>query len=147
VKNLRGNHLRNGATKSCGCRSSKNRHGKEHASWTGYEEMTGSFLSQWRHGAKTRNLKITITLEQLWSLYLIQDRKCALTGLPIDFVTPPSTTFRQTHGTASIDRIDSKAGYVFGNVQWVHRDVNRMKLEYPQDYFIKICKLISERHP
>ena len=45
--------------------------------------------------------------------------------------------------TASLDRIDSSKGYILGNIQLVHRDVNRIKSDFEQDYFIKICKLIS----
>jgi hypothetical protein len=141
IKNLRGNHLRNGATQSCGCRSSKNRRGKDHGCWTGFEEMTGSFLSQWRHGAKARNFAMDVTPKDLWEIYIQQGRKCALSGLPLEF--KPIKWF---HGTASIDRIDSKKGYVKGNIQWVHRDINRMKLDYPQDYFIKICTMVAERN-
>lgn len=46
--------------------------------------------------------------------------------------------------TASLDRIDSSKGYVLGNIQWVHKDINKMKLDYDQDYFIDICRRIAE---
>ena len=141
MKEVRINHLRGGQTKSCGCRSSRNRHGSGHASWTGHEEMTGSFLSQWRQGAKSRGLEIEITTKELWELFVAQGRMCALTGLPIVF----RVRFEK-RGTASIDRIDSTRGYVRGNVQFVHRDINRMKLEYAQDYFINMCRLVAERN-
>lgn len=45
----------------------------------------------------------------------------------------------------SLDRIDSKKGYVVGNVQWVHKDINRMKNTFPQDYFIQVCKQIAAK--
>lgn len=135
---VRINHLRGGQVKSCGCRSSRNRRGKDHNRWTGYEEMTGSFLSQWRHGAKLRGFKIEVTPENLWQIYLNQDRKCALSAIPIDFKVR-----KWCHGTASIDRIDSKKGYTDGNVQWVHTDINKMKLDFPQDYFIQMCRRVA----
>jgi hypothetical protein len=135
---VRINHLRGGQIKSCGCRSSRNRRGKDHGCWTGHEEMTGSFLSQWRHGAKSRNFKIEVEPKDLWAIYINQNRKCALTGLPIDFKAK-----KWFHGTASIDRIDSKKGYIAGNIQWVHTDINRMKLDYPQDYFIQMCRRVA----
>ena len=47
--------------------------------------------------------------------------------------------------TASIDRIDSSIGYVIGNVQWVHKQVNFMKGTMEQKEFIKFCKLISSK--
>jgi hypothetical protein len=44
--------------------------------------------------------------------------------------------------TASLDRIDSSLGYVRGNVQWLHKDVNWMKNTLDQDRFIELCKAI-----
>lgn len=43
-----------------------------------------------------------------------------------------------------LDRIDSSKGYIEGNVQWVHKDVNMMKQNYSQKYFIEMCKKIYE---
>lgn len=48
------------------------------------------------------------------------------------------------YNTASLDRIDNSKGYEEGNIQWVHKDVNFMKRTYSQEYFIKLCTLISE---
>jgi uncharacterized protein YeeX (DUF496 family) len=44
----------------------------------------------------------------------------------------------------SLDRIDSKIGYVKGNVQWIHKHINNMKQDYDNDYFISMCELISK---
>ena len=46
--------------------------------------------------------------------------------------------------TASLDRIDSKKGYIEGNIQWVHKDINRMKWAFNEDYFIKLCNNIYQ---
>jgi hypothetical protein len=86
-------------------------------------------------GHRREKLQITITREYAWELFLLQNKQCALSGLPI--------VIHRHDGTASIDRIDSAQGYVIGNVQWVHKDVNRMKNVYDNDYFIDICKLIA----
>lgn len=50
----------------------------------------------------------------------------------------------QSNITASLDRIDSSKGYVEGNVQWVHKDVNYIKQDLEESYFKKLCKLITE---
>jgi len=50
--------------------------------------------------------------------------------------------FRET--TASLDRINNDLGYIEGNVQWVHKDVNRMKWAFTQDRFLELCCLITE---
>ena len=47
--------------------------------------------------------------------------------------------------TASLDRIDNSKGYIVGNVQWVHKQVNFMKGTMEQKEFIKFCKLISSK--
>jgi len=33
---------------------------------------------------------------------------------------------------------------VSGNIQWVHKDVNKMKSDFAQEYFVKVCTAISE---
>ena len=38
-----------------------------------------------------------------------------------------------------LDRIDSKLGYIKGNVQWLHRDVNKIKSNLPEDYLFNLC--------
>ena len=48
-------------------------------------------------------------------------------------------------GTASIDRKDNSLGYVKGNIQWVHKDVNALKSNFKEKYFLKLCKLIVRR--
>ena len=47
--------------------------------------------------------------------------------------------------TASLDRIDSSKGYVKDNVQWVHKDINRMKWNFPQDKFVKLCSFVANK--
>ena len=51
---------------------------------------------------------------------------------------------RKSDGTASLDRIDSSKGYIEGNIQWVHKDINRMKGDSSDNDFIKLCKIISD---
>ena len=78
-------------------------------------------------------------MEQAWELFEKQNRKCALSGLLLNFPKD-----RNTHGgTASLDRIDSNGNYTLDNVQWVHKDINRLKNSFDQDYFINLCKLVS----
>lgn len=95
---------------------------------------TSSFLK-----GKKKIYKLTVTMEQAWELFEKQNRKCALSGLPLNFPKD-----RNPHGgTASLDRIDSNGNYTLDNVQWVHKDINRLKNSFDQDYFINLCKLVS----
>ena len=45
--------------------------------------------------------------------------------------------------TASLDRKDSSLGYTLDNIQWVHRTVNKIKLDLQQDEFVEWCKRVA----
>ena len=116
-------------TNSCGCAPT--------GAWTGIEEISGTFLYRIKRNAEVRSLEYNLSNKFLWELYLKQNKKCALTGLPISFnrdTTKPST--------ASLDRIDNSKGYIESNIQWVHKDINKMRMEFDLDYFKKMCKLV-----
>ena len=81
---------------------------------------------------------VEITAKEIWDLFLKQDRKCALSGLPL------TISGRSHYNDASVDRIDSSKGYTIDNVQWVHKHINFMKRTYSQDYFIEMCKKVAE---
>jgi hypothetical protein len=139
------NNLAYGHTKSCGCL--KHRRAKDNPGWTGYEGISGYYWNKLKHNAtkrKSRKLPFKITIEYAWALFLEQDKCCALTGLPID--TSQSSKNKEWSSTASLDRIDSSQGYIPGNVQWVHKDVNQMKWTLSQDRFINVCKLVVNKH-
>ena len=104
-----------------------------------YKDIRLSWFNKFQTGAELRNISFTITIEYLWEVFKEQDYQCALTGWPIGWADVGS------NHTASIDRIDSDKGYVVGNVQLVHKDVNMAKQQYSQDYFIEICKAVSDK--
>lgn len=117
-------NVRQGFRKSCGCRWRKS-----------YGEISGAFLCRLRNHAKERGLDFAVDAPYIWRLYLAQNRRCALSGLPIKFGLK--------RNTASLDRIDSSKGYLPGNVQWLHKDVNFMKLNFDQAYFLRLVSLIA----
>lgn len=141
--NVLGTHLRQSKIKSCGC---LNKIGSERKDWKGYGEISGRFWSthivRSASGDKGRRqpVELSITIEEGWNLFIKQNKSCALTGLPITF----PKKFKDRSWTASLDRIDSSKGYIKGNIQWVHKDINMMKRIYSQDHFIKMCTLVSE---
>lgn len=121
-------------TKSCGCLVKKK--GAEHFAWEGFEEISGGLFARYKLGADSRNLVFDITIEQIWNLFLKQDRKCALSGLDI--------SFDRENTTASLDRIDSEKGYTIDNIQWVHKTINRLKLDLPENKLFYLIKVIYE---
>jgi len=141
--NVLGSHLKSNRTKSCGCSILK---GKSHSMWNGIGEISGDYwyshIVRSANGSKGKRkaLEINITKEYCWDLFLKQNKKCALSGLEITF---PKVSKDKSY-TCSLDRIDSSKGYIKGNVQWVHKDINFMKNKFNQEYFIKMCFHISD---
>jgi hypothetical protein len=114
-------------------------------------EISGEYWRSVIGSAKSRNLAVEVDQEYLWTLFLKQDKKCALTNIPLVFgkyikkhVTKKNKTKTKTETTASLDRIDSSKGYIEGNLQWVHKHINCMKSNYTQDYFIQLCNMVSK---
>jgi hypothetical protein len=113
----------------------------------GIGSLTKTVYSVIKRNARRRNLiwDNELTIEYLWDLYIKQNQKCAISGLDIAFSEKRiNNTIDYQYMTISLDRINSKIGYVKNNVQWVHKDVNTMKFDYDQNYFINMCKLIVE---
>jgi len=109
-----------------------------------YGEMTSNYYSSLKYMATYKRKKEwAVTGEYLWELFLKQDRKCALSGIELQMC---DKCLDKSSQTASVDRIDSSRGYVEGNVQWIHKDLNKMKWTLSQKEFIKWCHIISERH-
>lgn len=113
----------------------ENRKMSSHAGWHGFGEISRTQYNNIRNNANQRNIPYDLTIEQLWQIYLDQDRKCALSGVEIGFV-------HHRKGNASLDRINSQQGYVPGNVWWVHKDVNLAKQSLSADDFIALCRRV-----
>lgn len=135
-------NLINHHTVSCGC-FRRERIGSKHTkSWTGYEEISGSLWSSILGKAKSRNLEFAITKEDAWQQYLKQNKKCVLTGQEIKFSKFSSKN--RNDRTASLDRIDSSKGYTIDNIQWIHKDINILKMNLPEEKFIRLCICVAE---
>jgi hypothetical protein len=105
--------------------------------FTGHEDIYGSRWSLWRISAEKRGLKFSITPKYAWTIFEQQKRACALSGQPIQFGNAWNKSC-----SASLDRIDSSKGYIRGNIQWLHKDVNIMKRELSDEQFINICQQV-----
>lgn len=79
---------------------------------------------------RTRNKESTITEEDVYRLLEKQNGLCALSGVPLD------TKINNPY-TMSIDRIDPSKGYTPDNIQLLCWAVNKMKMDFSQEDFIK----------
>jgi hypothetical protein len=113
--------------------------------WRGYQEVPKTFLCMIKANAKERDIGLSITIEDIWDLYIKQDRKCALSGIPISFAKTQTAEGKKLQ-TASLDRIDSNKDYTIDNIQLVHKSINRIKMAVPQDEFIMLCKAVAKHH-
>jgi hypothetical protein len=127
-----------GRTKSCG-HVKKGLIKENNNNWKGIGDIYGDKWTRIEKSAHKRQLDFLITKDDAWNLFLKQERKCAITHLPIHF----KTKYNACDGDASLDRIDSSKGYTADNIQWVHKDINTMKQSFSQAYFIKLCKDVA----
>lgn len=142
-----GTSLKRSKNSSCGCFSI---YGKNNPLWGGVGDISKAWfynvIVRAANGRKSRSniiKKINIDLKYIWNLFLKQNKKCIYTNIELTF-PKKSTNKEYVKSTASLDRIDSSKGYVKGNVQWVHKDINKMKNIYSHEYFVNMCKLIVE---
>ena len=130
---------------SCGCkRYDRSAYvGNKNPRFKGCGDIGINYMQTLRACAKTREIQFDVTIEQIWDLFLKQDSKCAFSNESLCFSSPRQRAkgFEQT---ASLDRIDSSKGYIEGNVQWLHKDINNMKHTHTEDYFINLCKLVVD---
>ena len=134
------NELKIGSRKSCGCASFQT---ISRLTWKLCGEINRSHWTRIKSGAIYHKKEFDITPEYIWGLFQKQNAKCSISGLDLYFAKDYKE-FKQGKTTASLDRINSSKGYIKGNVQWVHKMVNYMKQDYSQEYFLNMCKKISD---
>ena len=108
-----------------------------------YGELHHTYFYILKDRAKRKNLDFNISGEYIWELFLSQKRKCAISGLTL-FLPKTWGPKTKTQMTASLDRIDSSQGYIIGNVQWIHKKINIMKMDMSNEEFITICREIND---
>jgi hypothetical protein len=137
IKHISTYELRKGVTKSCGCYKSEF---CSTGNWKGFEKISSTYFSSIKRGALNRGLEFSITIEEIWNLYIKQNKLCCLSGEEIVFYERKSNRNTQT---ASLDRIDSNKGYTINNIQWVHKNINMMKQELSDSKFLEWCDKVS----
>lgn len=90
-----------------------------------------------------REIEFDITMEHIGDLFEEQGGRCILSGIELTL----KKHTKDTTQTASLDRKDSSKGYVVGNLQWVHKDLNRLKGTFSQEEFILLCKQVADHKP
>ena len=135
---LRKNYAEESSRLNKECKSCSNKK-TENCSRGLYKDIRISWFNKFKLSSQLRNIEFDITPEYLWDIFVEQDYRCNLTGWPIGWAEVGSDH------TASIDRIDSSIGYIAGNIQLLHKDVNMAKQQYSQEYFINMAQAIANK--
>lgn len=137
-KNLRAKGKR-GRTGSCGCMKQNYDYGiLDESKWI-FPRFVWTGIVR---NANDKNREMNITPEYISRLYIDQKGLCSISGVEIQFSEKVRDSPKEQ--TASLDRIDSSKGYIIGNCQWIHKDLQSMKLDRTQEKFINWCKIIAE---
>lgn len=121
------------------------REGKPQKNTQKFGDIHQSYLYLLKDRANRKNLEFNLDGNYLWKLFLKQNRRCALSGIEIGFPKAWGAKSK-TNITASLDRIDSTKGYITGNVQWVHKIINTMKMDMSDKEFILLCKKVAKNN-
>ena len=147
IRDVRAWHLNKSMTNGCGCSNNRG-----HFTYKGIGDLSLSYFNTFKRHRISKGIYFSdeITIDYLWSLFRIQEAKCALSGLEI-FLNPKwSNKGIKQSGivtqTASLDRIDNSKGYEIGNVRWVHKDLNFMKGGLSDEDFIFLCREVYKRN-
>ena len=113
-----------------------------HKNWKGFGNIGFDFFTQYEKNAIIRKIKHNISIEYMWDLFLKQEGYCAVTGLPISCLIK--------NRTASLDRINNSLGYIEGNLQWTHIEINQkirksLTMEELKIWTSKISKETNEK--
>lgn len=97
-----------------------------------------------RRRVKANGRLLTINLEYLKDLWEKQEGRCPYTGWELEnFATTSLWDNHQLHPkTASLDRIDSRLGYIEGNVQFVSVMANYAKRDFQETQLLEFCKAV-----
>lgn len=94
-------------------------------------DLTKTEYTRLKRSAEARKIPFEVTMEYLWNTFLQQNHTCAVTG---DYLS--------NINEASLDRINSKLGYIENNIQWVTKQANLSKHVMSMDQLYDFCKKV-----
>lgn len=95
-----------------------------------------------RDRSKKHDIAFNLDLDFLMQLWEKQKGRCALSGVQMTFELKKG----RVATNVSIDRIDSKEGYIKSNIQLVCMACNQIKSDLELENMYKFCKAIVENY-
>lgn len=131
-------------TKSCGCL----KHQKSRQN-IGFEEISGGYLCHVKHHAINRGLEYNISSQDAWNQFVKQNYRCVFSGIRLihkKYIKTKNhkSIYNDGDWNASLDRINNDFGYTIDNIQWIHKDIQKIRWDYDIDEFLYWCKLVAE---
>lgn len=130
----------NGELNKTTCKECQKKKGAEYVS-TSYESFLKNILRGIKSDIKRKykcDSEMDIDFEFLKGLYEKQEGKCAITGIKLEY---EQVRGKKNLKNISVDRIDSKKGYIRGNIQLVCTWANLAKTNLSQDEFLDFIQL------
>ena len=138
---IRHSNLRNGRSMGCThCQKKFNYPTFRKSSANPDEKLKGlspNWLSDIKNNKERgiyRTINVDIDSFDLLNQLEKQNFKCAYTGELLNVLG-----IKKSNSNASVDRIDSLLGYTKDNIQWVTKNVNRMKNVFSDKEFLETC--------
>jgi hypothetical protein len=103
--------------------------------------VTGWYWLHVLRNAKRRKIAVLATIEEVDEIFEKQGGRCTLTGDKLWFGTAAG---KSSDGNASLDRIDSDKPYEAGNLQWIDKELQDMKMSKGQEKFLKLCSNVTD---
>lgn len=103
-----------------------------------YKGIFLTTFNKMKKNAEKRKIPFNITMEYIGNLFEKQKGYCALTGIKLEL----KKNIQDNKQTASLDRKDSGKGYIIGNLQWIHKRINKLKTDFVEDELIELCTYI-----
>ena len=90
---------------------------------------------------KKRNHIVELTIDDLRLQWESQNGVCPFSGIKLELSSYTKIKKNPIY-SASLDRIDSKMGYIKGNIRWVSRAINWMKNDMDDNYVHELIDIL-----
>lgn len=109
------------------------------------QRLVNSVFNQYKKSAKKRNMRFSISKEDLKKYLYLNCYYCGRAPSNCFVCFRESSRFKQEVKYQGIDRIDSKKGYVNGNLRPCCIVCNHLKWDHTEEEFLESVKTIYER--